>query len=127
MSQTDASNLLIENLLSAVTDVLLQGDDDLETIIAQYNVPRASVDPLVKLIRRLHYTLVGVTPSQRFVKRLKQDLIGTSGATMLSRVRYLPARVQIAAGVAVIAGFMLITRRRLIAEAGESQEAHALQ
>ena len=33
---------------------------------------------------------------------------------MVSRLRYLPPRVQIAAGIALVAGFMLLSRRRMI-------------
>jgi hypothetical protein len=108
-----ASQNPLEDLLSAVTDALLAGEDNLDAIVAQYDVPRSTVENLVSFIRRLHQTLVGVQPSPRFVQKLKRELIGTPQAGLVSRVRYLPARVQIAAGVVAIAGFMLLTRRRL--------------
>ncbi len=123
---TNSSDLQLQDLLSAVTDALLAENDELDTIIATYNVPRAQVDRLVYIIRRLHVALVGVQPSRRFARRLKQDLIGTPATGLVSRVRYLPARVQIAAGFAVVAGFMLLSRRRLIADVQENQEAPAL-
>jgi hypothetical protein len=125
MTHTNSSEL--ENLLSAVTDALLADEDDLDTIIAQYDVPRASVDRLVSMIRRLHVMLVGVQPSQRYVQRLKHDLVGTSGQGIVARVRYLPPRIQITAGIAVVAGFMLLSRRRLIDDARKGHEAPALQ
>jgi hypothetical protein len=109
-----ASQHPLDDLLSAVTDALLTGEDELDTIIAQYDVPRSSVENLVLFIRRLHQTLVGVQPSPRFVQKLKRDLIGTEETGLVSRVRYLPPRVQIAAGVVAIAGFMLLARSRLI-------------
>jgi hypothetical protein len=71
------------------------------------------------MIRRVHVALAGVQPSPRFVNRLRQDLIGQPPRGMLARVRYLPPRVQIAAGVVAVMGFMLITRRRLIGDAAE--------
>jgi hypothetical protein len=40
-------------------------------------------------------------------------------------VRYLPPRVQIAAGVVAVMGFMLFTRRRLIGDASEIANALA--
>ena len=122
MTQTELSQL--ENLLSAVTDALLVSDDNLDAVIAQYDVSPDTVTRLVNLIRRLHVTFVGVQPSQRYVQRLKKDLIGVPGKGVLARVRYLPPRVQIAAGIAVLAGFMLISRRRMIDDA---REAPALQ
>jgi hypothetical protein len=109
-----ASQHPLDDLLSAVTDALLTGEDELDTIIAQYDVPRSNVENLVLFIRRLHQTLVGVQPSPRFVQKLKRDLIGTEETGLVSRVRYLPPRVQMAAGVVAIAGFMLLARRRLI-------------
>ena len=125
MTYTDSSQL--ENLLSAVTDALMADDDDLDSIVAQYDVPRDTVDRFVGIIRRLHVLLVGVQPSQRYVQRLKQDLIGTSGQGIIARVRYLPPRIQITAGVVAVAGFMLLSRRRLIEDAHKGHEAPALQ
>lgn len=118
-----SSDANFEDVLTAVTDALLAGERDLDSIAARYDVPHASVRPLVGIVRRLHVTLVGVQPSERFVKRLKDDLIGTQQRGLIARVRYLPPRVQIAAGVVAIAGFMLFTRRRLLSDAeGEQAE-----
>lgn len=107
------SSYTLEDLLSAVTDALIAGDEEIEPIVARYEVPRSSVEGLLGLIRRLHQTLVGVQPSARFVAHLRQDLIGTSQQGLLARVRYLPPRVQIAAGVVAVMGFILLTRKRL--------------
>ncbi|MBZ0275275.1 MAG: hypothetical protein K8I60_03985 [Anaerolineae bacterium] len=126
MPRTDAQ---IEDLLAAVTDALLMDDSaDLDTIVTQYNVPRSDVAGLVTLISRLHVLLVGARPSSRFVRRLKRDLMGAPERGMVYRIRHLPPRVQIAAGVALIAGFMIITRRRMVDDAqSESQEVAVLQ
>ena len=102
MAHQNTSDVQLENLLSAVTDALLAERSDIDAIVSQYDVPRGSVDAMISLIRRLHLLLVGVQPSRRFVRRLKHDLIGSPRQGVLARVRYLPARVQIAAGVALI-------------------------
>jgi len=88
-------------------------------------VPRAEVESFLQLIQRLHVALVGVQPSRRFVQRLRQDLIGQSQWNLVNRVRYLPPRVQIAAGIALIAGFILLSRRRLAALAREDRQLEA--
>lgn len=119
----------LENLLSAVTDALLADERaNLDQIVRRYTVPRSDVEGLLGIVRRLHMTLVGAKPSRRFVARLRDDLIGARhGNTIVSRVRYLPPRVQIAAGIALVAGFMLISRRRLIDDSQrESQEVPVL-
>jgi hypothetical protein len=102
-----------QDLLSAVTDALLAGDRNIDPIIARYQVSRTQVHALVTIIRRLHVTLVGAQPSHQFVSRLKQDLIGEPEPNVIGRIRRLPPRVQIAAGIALLAGFMLIQRRRM--------------
>ncbi len=104
-----SSNL--QNLLAAVTEAIINDDQDLDMIVNRYDVPRADVEGLLKVIQRLHIVLVGVRPSRRFAQRLRQDLMGQQW-NVISRLRYLPPRVQIAAGIALIAGFMLISRRR---------------
>ncbi|HEX2908437.1 MAG TPA: hypothetical protein VHO69_16305 [Phototrophicaceae bacterium] len=109
-----ATELQIQDLLSAVTDALLADAANVDMIVAQYAVPRSEVDSFVGIIRRLHVALVGAQPSRRFVRRLKNDLIGVSNQNVVSRIRYLPARVQIAAGIALVAGFMLFTRRLMV-------------
>jgi hypothetical protein len=123
-----ATEVQLLDLLSAVTDALLADDSaDVDTIITQYAVPRAEVDSLVEIIRRLHMTLVGAQPSRRFVRRLKHDLVGLSDRNVVARIRYLPARVQIAAGIALVAGFMLLTRHRMLDEVKrEKREVPAL-
>ena len=119
----------LENLLSAVTDALLADERaNLDQIVNRYAVPRHEVEGLVGLVRKLHMTLVGAQPSRRFVNRLRADLVGPRRGNIVNRVRYLPPRVQIAAGIALVAGFMLLTRRRLIDDSQrESQEVPVLQ
>lgn len=125
MAASNSSSEL-QDLLAAVTDALLADELDMDTLVAQYNVPRAAVDQLAGIIRRLHRVLTGVQPSARYIERLRKDLIGSAESGLLRRFRYLPARVQIATGIAVIAGFMLITRRRMLGDARENTEVPVL-
>jgi type VI protein secretion system component VasF len=128
MGTNMANDLELQNLLSAVTDALLADDGDVDAIVGRYAVPRADVVGLIGIIRRLHMTLVGAQPSRRFVRRLKHELVGETDRNIVARVRYLPPRVQIAAGIALVAGFMLFTRRRMIDDMHhEGQEVPALQ
>lgn len=120
MSFSERPNSPIADLLSAVTDVMLSGDSNLDAVVRRYSVPRSEVEGFITVIRRLHVALVGVQPSRRFVRRLKNDLVGAQSKNIIDRVRYLPPRVQIAAGIALIAGFILFNRRRLVLEAREN-------
>ncbi|HEX2618882.1 MAG TPA: hypothetical protein VHL11_02015 [Phototrophicaceae bacterium] len=122
----------LEDLLAAITDAMLAGEDDFEPIINDYDVPRSSVESFVPLINRLNQTLISEQPSSRFVHQLKQDLMGVPQGGLVARVRYLPARVQLAAGVVAAAGFMLLVRRRLLditsaTTAGDESEVPAIQ
>jgi type VI protein secretion system component VasF len=123
-----ANNLELENLLSAVTEAMLaDSHDDLDAIVSRYAVPRQEVEGLIGIIQRLHMTLVGAKPSRRFVGRLRHELVG-SRYNVVSRIRYLPPRVQIAAGIALVAGFMLLSRRRMAEDTRrEAQEIPVLQ
>jgi hypothetical protein len=123
-----ADELELQNLLTAVTDALLADNKaDLDTIVGRYAVPRAEVEGFVGLIRNLHTVLVGQAPSKRFVRRLKVDLVGMDNRNVVARVRHLPPRVQLAAGVALVITFMLISRRRLLEEARREKAEIALQ
>jgi hypothetical protein len=121
MNHSEPLEVQLESLFNAVTDALLAGENA-NPELYRYDLPSAQVDPLVRLIRRLHLALVRQQPSEKFVRRLKQDLIGRK-ETVFDRLRYLPARVQIAAAFALIAssGVMLVLRRRLL---GAGVEEH---
>lgn len=118
----NSDDMQIENLLSAVTDALLAENNNIDAISRQYQVSRKEVDSFVRVINQLHLALVGVQPSRRFVRRLKQDLIGVPNRNVLSRVRHLPPRVQIAAGIALVAGFMFLSRRRMVHDVSQENQ-----
>lgn len=113
MSSNVNSESHLQDLLSAVTDAILADDRDLDRIVDRYGFSRREIEGTLDLIRRMHVILVGVRPSPRFAQRLRAELLGASQRGVIQRVRYLPPRVQIAAGVALLAGFMFLSRRRL--------------
>lgn len=118
----------LQNLLDAVTEAILNDEQDLDTIVSRYAVPRAEVEGLINVIKRLHIVLVGVRPSRRFAQRLRQELMGQHQRNVINRLRYLPPRVQIAGGIVLVAGFMLLSRRRYASLGDdEPQEAPAVR
>lgn len=125
------SELRLENLLAAVTDAMLADEADVDRIFERYAISRVDVEDLLALIQRLKTTLVGVRPSRRYVARLKQDLVGQAEQrNVIDRWRTLPPRVQIAAMVALLAGFVLLSRRAAfgrLAAAGDVAEVPAVQ
>jgi hypothetical protein len=118
----------LQNLLAAVTEAIINDEQDLDAIVSRYAVPRADVEGLVNVIKRLHVVLVGVRPSRRFAQRLRQELMGQHQRNVINRLRYLPPRVQIAGGIVLVAGVMLLSRRRYAhLDSDDPQEAPALQ
>ena len=118
----------LQNLLDAVTEAIISDGENLDDIVQRYAVPRADVEGLINVIRRLHVVLVGVRPSRRFAQRLRQELMGQHQRNVINRLRYLPPRVQIAGGIVLVAGFMLLSRRRYASLADdEPQEAPAVR
>lgn len=110
---SSSADVNMQNLLDAIT-VALQHDDDIEHLTQNSPVPREEMDRLVDVIQSLHTTLVPVAPSAQFANRLQGELMGTRPRNVVTTVRQMPARVHIAAIVAVVAGFVLIVYRRLI-------------
>lgn len=110
------SEVRLENLLAAVTDAMLADETDLDRIFERYAISRSDVQDLLGIIQRLKVTLVGVRPGRRYVARLKHDLVAQSEQrNVIDRWRTLPARVQIAAVLALLAGFVLLSRRAAFA------------
>jgi type VI protein secretion system component VasF len=105
----------IQDFLINLTDAIL-AEENVDRVYRQYDLPSGEVKDLVTLIRGMHTILVGVRPSKRFAQHLKQDLMGAPRMRVITRIRHLPPRVQIAAGVALVAGFLLLARRRLLSD-----------
>jgi hypothetical protein len=107
------SDTKMQELLTALTEAVIAEDNNLDAIVDYYeDIPRKEANSLLHVIRRLHKTFVVVQPSPAFSRRLKQDLIGVPGKNLIWRWRSLPARVQLAAGFALLGGFALILGRR---------------
>lgn len=89
---------------------------DVGGLAQRYGMARGELDKYVVLIDNLNRALTVVKPSDRFAQRLKQDLMGAPRMGVITRIRSLPPRVQIAAGLALMAGFTLLIRRRLLSD-----------
>ena len=109
MSSSADANM--PDALDAITTALQQGND-IEELISQSDVPRSEVESLVGLIQSLHVALTPIEPSAEFAEGLEAQLMDTRRG-MVMRVRQMPARVHIAALLAVAAGFGLIAYRRI--------------
>ena len=109
MSSSADANM--PDALDAITTALQQGDD-IEEVISQSDVPRSEVESLAGLIQSLQAALTPIEPSAEFAEGLEAQLMDTRRG-MVMRVRQMPARVHIAALLAVAAGFGLIAYRRI--------------
>ena len=97
----------LQDLLSAFTDALLRHDDEAERLLERAVLPR-DASSLVSLTRRLHAGVQPIEPSAAFSRRLKADLMGQERQSLVWHWRQLPARVHIAAIVALFGGFGLL-------------------
>jgi hypothetical protein len=105
----------MDNLLADLTEVMLHESEQFDPVLRRYALPAHEVEDVVKGVRRLKRAMVRVHPSRRYVYRLRRQLVGVDVPQprgMIARVRYLPPRVQIAAALALLAGAMLLARRR---------------
>ncbi|PJF24381.1 MAG: hypothetical protein CUN53_18120 [Phototrophicales bacterium] len=103
-----------DDLYDSLTDALFADAQDLTPILSRFGVAYAQVNDVLPIVRRLRGSMIRVHPSRRYVYRLRRQLVGAPVRShgMIARVRYLPPRVQIAAALALVAGAMLIVRRR---------------
>lgn len=116
------SDVRMQELINALTDAVLRDDADIERIRQEIELPQHEVDSLLNIIEGLHDSFVPVEPSQRFVTQLRSELVQEPSWGWLWRLRSLPARFHMAAGVALFGGFMLIWRRRFMGEAAQDVE-----
>ena len=110
-----SSDVNMQNLLDAIAAALRQ-DDDIEELIKQSAVPHDEAESLADLIQSLQAVLVPVEPTARFTEELEAQLMNTRRG-VVTRARQMPARVHIAAVLAVAAGFGLIVWRRIMGSA----------
>ena len=122
------SDVQIQNLLTSITDALLTGQTDMDQLEELQRDSSNDIKSLLHIIDQLEHVFISVQPSPHFVKRLRADLTGMDNSNMLIRVRRLPPRVQIAAGLALVAGFVILSRRRTNSDpVQEVQEAAIAQ
>ena len=91
----------MDDFLTAVTDAVLHGERNTGGIARRYGVSEAESNQIVPLIRGLKDAHKTERPSAQFQRKLYRDLMGAPEYTLVERVRYLPPRVQLAAGAAV--------------------------
>jgi hypothetical protein len=115
------SDVKMQNLVNEVTDALLAGEN-LDTVRRKHDVARGDADDLINLIERINQSMQKVEPSAQFTKSLKADLMGEPRTGVVGQIRKLPARVQYAAVVAIVGGFLLILRRMFLGEEHVVQE-----
>jgi hypothetical protein len=115
------SDVKMQNLVNEVTDALLAGEN-LDTVRRKHDVARGDADDLINLIERINQSMQKVEPSAQFAKSLKADLMGEQRTGVVGQIRKLPARVQYAAVVAIVGGFLLILRRMFFGEEHVVQE-----
>lgn len=109
-----AQDLILENFIHEATEAVIIGKTDISPWVKKYALNDGETEQFIRLVKWLYSALVPVKPSRRFSHRLKQDLMGMpQKQNMAERIRHLPPRVQIAAGVALFAGVMLLARRRV--------------
>jgi hypothetical protein len=110
----------IEDALTAYTDALLAGAADPDQFLKPYNeFERNQIGRLLALVERLSRALVPVAPSEQFVNNLRHALLEAAPSerrTLWRRIRSLPPRTQIAAGIGgatLTAGVVLLASRSM--------------
>jgi len=115
-SNSHSHDVRIKYFLSEATDDFFAGKLDVETLAHSHDLSLAEADQLVEMIEQLEFTFdVDIQPDADFKQQLHNDLIGKQ-LSLFERVRNLPPRLQIAAGIALIAAMALLGRRRFFSE-----------
>lgn len=101
----------MQEFVSALTDVVVQGRSSIDQVAGRYDMREEDVMAWLPLIQELNTTLVEVQPSARYQRQLRKELM--TGQPVGARWR-LPARVQLAAILTLVGGFLLIARNRFV-------------
>ena len=105
----------LADTLEAAT-LAIQRGDDVETSPQAASL-NAEAQDLVSIIAGLDRSLKPLQPKPEFARRLKRELIA-GDAPMVDRLRQRPARLHLAAVLALIAGFCLLAWRRIFGSDG---------
>lgn len=109
MSASD--DIQLQNTLDSIT-LRFQGGEAVEAWIAEAEESQGDMGEFVEIIQSLHTSMIPISPSQEYADRLRADLLeGRPG--VVKRVRQMPARVHVAAILAVFAGCVLFVMRRI--------------
>ena len=101
----------------------LPGGDVVEPLIGGADEDPSDVEDFVEVIQSLHSCLRPVSPDQAYAEGLRAELLD-AGPDVFKRVQQLPARLSVAAILAVFAGCVLLMLRRIFgsAPAADMQE-----
>lgn len=125
-----SSDTQMQEFLSAATDAVLRGESNLERLAGRYDMPPEVADDWQALLTELNHTLMVVQPSARFENQLKAELMGRQPVAVRWPLKRLPVRVQVAALLTLVGGFLLLLRNRFVGGVGkvaltEKEEARA--
>ena len=101
----------MQDLLDAITTGLQNGDG-VESVIAHSELPQEDADDFVEMIQALQSALTPQEPREAFAADLRAEL-QKGESSFLERLRGMPARVHVAAFLAICFGFVLFALRRL--------------
>lgn len=98
----------LETLLASITDAVLRGQR-LQQRFSEGELRQASA--FLPTLRALNASYRPVRADRRYAARLRHDLMDQP-YSVVDRVRYLPARVQLAAASVAVLGAMLVLIQR---------------
>jgi type VI protein secretion system component VasF len=126
MSHTELTETQIQNLLEAITNTVIAGQNEFEPIIRRYGVEMDDISEYAQVIRSVHTTLSSSHPDEDFIRELKADLVGSPQQAGLSR---FPMRARMAATLAALlaAILFLLRYRHSDDDLHETLEVPALQ
>ncbi|MCY3914458.1 MAG: hypothetical protein OXG49_00465 [Chloroflexi bacterium] len=106
-----ASEAQLRNFLESITTRLQRGEA-VDPLLEPANEEQSNMEDIVELIQSLHASLTPMNPSQEYAENLRANLLdGRPGVA--GRVRQMPARLSVAAILALFAGCLLLMLRRL--------------
>lgn len=111
-----STEVQMQEFVSALTDAVVQGRGSVDQIVGRYDMHDEDVMMWLPLIEDLNQTLVEVQPSERYRRQLRKELLTGQPVNVGLRLRRLPARVQLAAVLTLIGGFLLIARNRFVGD-----------
>lgn len=117
-----SAEIQMQELVDVITTSLQDGDG-VESLIANADAPSDELKEYVNIIHALQTSLVPQEPSAEFSDGLRADLLGRD-VRLPGRFRQMPARVPVAAVLAIFFGCVVFVLRRLFGSdpPGEIQE-----